>query len=217
MGLIKRLINKIFGNDWDNKKVMDLSTKKPEEFSNKNVDSDKQEQALKSENEKEKEEKEERNLIEKIDMQKNQWSQKSKRELKSVEIDLQRVFNLAIKISDVDFSIIEGFRSLERQKKLYAKGRSESGNIVTNIDGVKKKSKHQLRKAVDIRIYHPGRNLGYDIKHLSYVAGVILSCSEILYAEGEISQKVRWGGNWDKDGVILKDHNFKDLPHFELI
>lgn len=41
------------------------------------------------------------------------------------------------------FKFHEGFRTVERQQWLYASGRTRPGNVVTNADGVKKRSNHQ--------------------------------------------------------------------------
>lgn len=123
---------------------------------------------------------------------------------------------LAITRSRIDFGISEGHRSLERQKQLFDEGKSK-------IDGIERKGKHNHdpSEAVDIFVYHPDpelrQELAYDTGSLCYIAGVVNSCAEELIEKEEITHSIRWGGNWDKDGVILKDQNFNDLPHFEII
>jgi peptidoglycan L-alanyl-D-glutamate endopeptidase CwlK len=144
------------------------------------------------------------------------FGKRSKEEISTMHNDLQKVFNLAIKRTKVDFGITEGHRSVKRQQYLFQMGRSK-------IDGVTKLGKHNLKpaEAGDIYIYHPDletrRKLAYNREHLSYVAGVIDSCAEELFEAGEISHKIRWGANWDSDGIIALDHNFDDYPHHELI
>lgn len=129
--------------------------------------------------------------------------------------DLQSIAKLAISRSDVDFGISEGHRTIERQKELFDQGKSK-------IDGVSKKGKHNHypSMAFDIYAYHPDAatrsKLAYDVPTLSYIAGVITSCAKELLDAREISHGLRWGGNWDSDGVILHDQSFDDLPHFEL-
>lgn len=49
----------------------------------------------------------------------------------------------AIKDTPIDYTIVEGVRTDERQKQLYAQGRTVKGSIVTYADGVNKKSNHQ--------------------------------------------------------------------------
>lgn len=48
------------------------------------------------------------------------------------------------------FTVSEAYRTTERQKSLYAQGRTKPGPIVTERDGVNRVSDHQLRLAVDI-------------------------------------------------------------------
>ena len=141
---------------------------------------------------------------------------RSTEQLKTCHEDLQKILELAIQSSKVDFGISEGHRTVLRQYELFLMGRSK-------IDGVTRKGKHNKvpSMAADIFIYHPDtktrRQLAYDISHLCYVAGVIDSCAKELLEQGEISHAIRWGGNWDSDGIIAIDQTFDDYPHFELI
>ena len=84
----------------------------------------------------------------------------------TVHPKLREVCNLAIIISNQDFSIIEGYRSVERQQILYKQGRTEPGKIVTKIDGIKKKSKHNYipSLAVDVAPYVDGQ-IVWDLKY----------------------------------------------------
>ena len=144
------------------------------------------------------------------------FGENSKKRLDSCHKDLQLIHKLAISRTKVDYGISEGHRSLKRQKELYDKGYSQ-------VDGIRKKGKHNYLPslATDIYIYHPDlatrRKLAYDKGSLCYVAGIIDACAEELLKEGFIEHKIRWGGNWDSDGIILIDQSFDDLPHFELI
>ena len=152
-----------------------------------------------------------------------EFGSRSLENLNTCHTDLQRVLNLALSRSLVDFGISEGHRPLERQKKLYAQGRTESGSIITNIDGVTNKGKHNFKpsEAADIYIYSPDpefkSKVAFHAEHLCYVMGVIWSCGSELLEKGLITHKLRWGGNWDSDGVILLDQGFDDLPHIEII
>lgn len=141
----------------------------------------------------------------------NKFSNTSLERLRTCDERIQQVFQLAIKRSAVDFGISEGHRSVERQQELYAKGRTEPGDIVTYVDGINKKSKHNYQPSEGVDIFIWVGKVSYDQKHLCYVAGVIMSCAK------ELEVPLRWGGNWDSDGVIISDQNFIDLPHFEII
>ena len=144
------------------------------------------------------------------------FGDRSLKNLHTCHTDLQKIFYLAIKISRVDFGISEGHRSLERQRELYQQGKSK-------INGTTKKGKHNIHPsmAADIYAYHPDinvrRKIIYDIPTLSYLAGTITAIAKELKEKGEITHDIRWGGNWNKDGVILHDQSFDDLPHYELI
>ena len=141
---------------------------------------------------------------------------KSMKQLATCHKDLQLIMLLAISRTKVDFGISEGKRSLKRQMELFKKGWSK-------IDGVRKKGKHNYSPslAVDIYTYHPDlntrRKLAYDKAHLSYIGGVIQSCATELKERGRITHSLRWGANWDGDGIIDYDQSFDDFPHFELI
>lgn len=144
------------------------------------------------------------------------FGERSVKELNTCNADLIKIMKLALSKSKVDFGISEGHRSLSRQKELFDEGKSK-------IDGISKKGKHNYvpSLAVDIYIYHPDidtrRKLVYDKIHLAYVAGIIEAASKELVKKGEVSHKIRWGANWDSDGVIDFDQSFDDYPHFELI
>lgn len=132
--------------------------------------------------------------------------------------DWIKILEMAIRVTAVDFGIAEGHRPTQKQQDMYAIGRTKPGKRVTNIDGVNIKGKHNYvpSLAVDIYAFVNG-SASWDVSHLSYLAGVIITCAEILYIKGEITHKVRWGGNWDRDGEILSDQSFDDSPHFELV
>lgn len=140
----------------------------------------------------------------------------SDEKLNTCHKDLQLVMRLAISKSKVDFGVSEGQRAIARQLQLFNEGKSK-------IDGIKVKGKHNLEpsEAVDIYAYHPvletRRKLAYDKSHLSYIAGIIDACAEELFEKGLITHKIRWGANWNSDGVIDYDQSFDDFPHFELL
>lgn len=91
--------------------------------------------------------------------------------------------------------ITEGYRTKEYQDKLYAKGRTAPGNIVTNAKGSSYSSQHMWGIAFDIAI-NDKRHL-YDEKQIKKVAEIAKSDSVGL----------GWGGDWK---------SFKDTPHFYL-
>ena len=70
-------------------------------------------------------------------------SKRSKENLKGVDNRLVLLVGYALAISKVDFVVVEGLRSIERQKKLYREKKSK-------CDGVTNISKHQEGKAIDV-------------------------------------------------------------------
>lgn len=149
-------------------------------------------------------------------MVKYPFGAKSRERLETCHKDIQLIFNEASDV--IDISILEGVRDTERQQKLFAEGKSQ-------LDGVTKKSKHQpdedgLSKAIDAMMYYKGFNpftSENGIKSFYYISGVIMGIASKLLAEGKISHRLRWGGNWDSDMDFFQDSNFFDLPHFELV
>lgn len=146
----------------------------------------------------------------------NQFGKSSESKLKTMHPDLQKVFRLALSRSSIDFGVSEGYRSRARQMLLYAQGKTTITGVGSDL------GKHNVNPSLagDIYVYHPDyetrKQIAYDPSHLAYVAGVIESCARELYDKGEISHLIRWGGNWDRDGIILIDQNFDDMPHHEL-
>ena len=129
--------------------------------------------------------------------------------------DLQLILREALADSDVDFSVTEGHRSTERQIFLHSIGKSTR-------DGVSRLSKHQSSPsmAADIVIYTKlkkyRKRVAYDWSHLAHVSGVMTATAKRLYRQGRVTHLIRWGGNWNKNGILKLDQSFQDGPHFEL-
>ena len=111
---------------------------------------------------------------------------KSKKKLKGVHPDLVAVVERAIEISEQDFSVIEGMRSIERQKQLLADGKSTTMN-----------SRHLTGHAVDLAPYP----MSWDWKYFYPIADAMKEAAE------ELDVKIVWGGDWK---------SFPDGPHFQL-
>lgn len=136
----------------------------------------------------------------------------SRARLKGVHPDLVRVVERAITISSVDFSVLEGVRTPERQKSLYAQGRTAPGPKVTWT----KTSNHFVNSrtgyghAVDLVPYPvdwegPVRFPKFD------------AISKAMFAAAKIEGvAIRWGADWDGDGNP-RERGETDSPHFELV
>lgn len=139
---------------------------------------------------------------------------RSQSRLNTCHDDLKKICSEAIKY--FDFSIIEGARPDEKQYQYYREGKSK-------LDGINKRSKHQVTKenplsnAVDVSPYPIDFSNKLKAKARFYMlAGFMFMAADILYRNGEITHKLRWGGDWDSD-KDLEDQSFDDLPHYELV
>lgn len=136
--------------------------------------------------------------------------------------DLQLIFRTGIRHCPVDFGIHEGNRTDKKQLEYFENGKSR---IDPRIPEQRAKGKHlkSPSEALDFHIAEKHIGAGETIKltwddiHLSFVAGYMMAISHQLYEQGKIQHVLRWGGDWDSDGVIALDHKLKDFPHMELI
>lgn len=148
-------------------------------------------------------------------MNKFRFGKRSIEQLSTCHEDLVLIAQETLKHSNVDFGISEGHRSEADQLKYFLKGYSR---IDPRVMKLKLKGKHLSlpSDAFDIYIYVKGDpTMTYDKESLAYVGGVIMTTASRLYEERKVNSRIRWGGNWDSDGTIIKDQNLKDYPHFE--
>lgn len=116
-------------------------------------------------------------------------SPRSEKNLAGVHERLVAVVRRAAEISDLDFIVTEGVRTLERQKELYAKGASQT-----------MKSKHLTGHAVDLAAL-VGTEVRWDWPLYAKLAGAMKEAAK------ELGTVITWGGDWT---------SFKDGPHFEI-
>ena len=142
---------------------------------------------------------------------------RSQERLAGVHPDLVRVVERAITLTTVDFTVLEGLRTPERQAQLVKAGASQTMN-----------SRHLTGHAVDLMAYINGRaswelNLYDDIADAMKAAAI------------ELNTPIKWGGAWTVQdirrwhGTMASAMNsyiderrkagrrpFIDGPHFEL-
>jgi peptidoglycan L-alanyl-D-glutamate endopeptidase CwlK len=121
--------------------------------------------------------------------------------------DLQTIFNEVERITPIPFTGYEVLRSFKKQLQYFIDDKSD-------IDPRVKTGKHQRGEAIDVYIDIKGKT--WDVKHLSFLAGVIITVSRYLYERGEVEHVIRWGHDWNENGN-LDDQSFKDGPHFEIV
>lgn len=118
----------------------------------------------------------------------------SRKRLQGVHPDLVKVVERAIEISEIDFTVLEGVRSVATQKKYVASGASKT-----------MKSRHipapnGYAHAVDLGALLNGKvNWSWPLYHKIAAA--------MKQSALELKIPIEWGGDWK---------SFKDGPHFEL-
>ena len=133
------------------------------------------------------------------------FSKLSESRLQGVKLKLASVVRRALEICAVDFMVVEGLRTIERQRELYAQGRTKPGPKVTWT----LHSKHLEGNAVDLAPFVNGKVDWNNPKNFDAIAKAMLQASR------ELSVPIRWGADWDMDG-IPREKGETDSPHFEL-
>ncbi|MEH7011352.1 M15 family metallopeptidase [Neobacillus niacini] len=98
--------------------------------------------------------------------------------------------------------ITDDFRSVEDQDRLFEKGRTVAGNIVTNAKGGE--SYHNFGLAIDFAIKTPSENVIWDMQYDGNQNGKA-DWNEVV----ELAKALgfEWGGDWTQ---------FKDYPHLQM-
>lgn len=115
------------------------------------------------------------------------WLSRSK--LKGVHSDLVRVVERAIELTTVDFKVLEGLRSVDRQAQLVRAGASRT-----------MLSRHITGHAVDLGALVDGK-IRWDWPLYYKIAEAMKT------AALELGTPLEWGGDWE---------TFKDGPHYQL-
>lgn len=116
-------------------------------------------------------------------------SKRSRSRLAGVHSDLVAVVELAITMTPVDFTVIEGLRTPERQRELYRAGATKTLN-----------SRHLTGHAVDLAPLVKGQ-VRWDWPLFHQLAPAVKDAAQ------ELGVRIEWGGDWTR---------FPDGPHFEL-
>lgn len=109
--------------------------------------------------------------------------------LEGVHPDLIKVVKRAIELTKVDFTVIEGLRTKERQAQLLKEKKTTTSN-----------SRHLTGHAVDLAAW-VDNTVSWEWKYYYQIADAMKK------AASELNVSIEWGGDWKK---------FKDGPHFQL-
>lgn len=122
----------------------------------------------------------------------NKISSRSIKNIQEIDPKLALIVGMVLARGKADLTITCGLRSLEDQQKAFKDGFSK-------LDGINKKSKHQIGKAIDF-IPYPFNGWD-DIESFKKVGEELKFCADYL------GIKNSYGGDWK---------SFKDYPHFQL-
>lgn len=117
------------------------------------------------------------------------FGQRSEERLKGVQPDLVKVVRRALEISTLDFAVLEGIRSPERQAQMVKSRASQTLN-----------SRHLTGHAIDVAPVVDNQ-VRWDWP-LYYPLAEAMKA-----AAAELNIPIEWGGDWRK---------FKDGPHWQL-
>jgi len=150
-------------------------------------------------------------------------SARSRSRLEGVHPDLSAVVHRAIELTEVDFGVTQGIRTIEQQEANVAAGRSQT-----------MKSKHLIQDdgyshAVDVVAY-----VGPDVSWELNVYDDI--CDAFAQAAREMEVSIKWGASWSEGDIrsypgsaedammayvdLRRSQGrrpFIDAPHFELM
>lgn len=144
-------------------------------------------------------------------------SKGSLKRLEGVDETLVQVVHRAIAITEVDFGVSCGLRTIEEQRKLYASGASKT-----------LESKHLDGEAVDLVAYVNG-NVSWELPVYDEIA------TAVALAARELDLGIRWGAAWHLPDIRYWEKSFEeaytdyidlrraegkvpfiDAPHFEI-
>lgn len=123
------------------------------------------------------------------------FSQRSENNLKGVNPALIKIIRRALEITPVDFIVIEGLRTQDRQKELVATGKSQTMN-----------SRHLSGNAIDIIPV----NTSWAIDEFKPLLNAVKQSAD------EQGVKLRFGINWKNDPALPIETKFIDAPHIEI-
>ena len=121
-------------------------------------------------------------------------SQRSLTNLEHVHPDLVKLVKLAIEITTIDFTVLEGLREPEKQKSLVSAGKSWTNN-----------SRHLTGHAIDVGVIIDKR-VSWDYPWYEKLYQFFDNASK------ELKIPMEWGGNWPQKDAGHYQLTWKDYP-----
>ena len=117
-----------------------------------------------------------------------------------------RIVMLDMESRSLPMMVTDGLRTTAEQRELYALGRTKPGRVVTNVDGVKKRSNHQAKAdryghAVDLTFINKATGAPF------WPSGGNWDRRWKVFGKLIEAQGLTWGGSWK---------TLIDRPHVEL-
>lgn len=138
-------------------------------------------------------------------MSEYKFSNKSKDALETCHYDLQTLFNEVIKFADC--SILEGYRTEEKQNRMMEEGKSKLSYP---------NSKHNTNPSLAIDVVPFPVPDWEKLSDFYYFAGFVKGIADSLYKSGRMTYKIRCGADWGQN-YRVSDETFSDLIHYELV
>lgn len=151
---------------------------------------------------------------------------RSKQRLIGVHPRLVAVVERAIQISKVDFTVLEGVRSYERQRELYGQGRTKAECVAAGVPERYAQPKMQkvtwtlvsnhfkkpsgFGHAVDLAPFPIDWEGPVKFPKFDAIADAMFAAAK------EKGERIRWGADWDMDGKP-RERGETDSPHFEIV
>lgn len=140
------------------------------------------------------------------------FSRNSLRKLSTVDESLQRVIARALELTEVDFGVVQGKRTLKEQQRLYGKGRTAGELMKVGVPTTYARprspkvtwtmnSNHLSGRAVDLAAWRHGEFDWGTIQLYRKIAAAVKQ------AAMELCVPIVWGGDWET----------ADWGHFELV
>lgn len=133
------------------------------------------------------------------------FSKSSKDKLAGVKPELRKLAERAIQLSPLDFTIVQGTRTVEQSAQ----------NIANGVSFLKdpSKSKHITGRAIDFAPLKGGKIDWNDHESFKTVADAFFAAAK------ELGINIRWGGDWNQNGSYKDEiaRGSYDGGHIELM
>lgn len=165
--------------------------------------------------------------------QKFVWGARSKAGMRGLHPDLVKLLNRYIQIARVDTTIIEGVRSDEQCYINFGKGRTAAQCVAAGCPAKYARPAEAkvtwLKNPLNSNHRKKADGYGYAVDQYPYPVSLVFGRpskewmplfktmnEDMMQAAKEVGVKIRWGADWDNDGIPWEKGE-SDNPHWELV